>query len=159
MRRVYPLILAFAVAIGLVITFSYLRERSGEVKPKQILLGVETCAECGMVIREEPHAAELVTEEGVAKFCDIGCMLLYRVKHHPQGEGVRAMFVHDWTTKQWIRAEGAFYVRASLYTPMYYGLFAFHSREEAERFAGEGAKIWTFHEALEFVRRQGEGSE
>jgi len=157
MRRAYPIALALLLTAGVAVVLVSLRERAGDVRPREILLGVETCAECGMAITEEPYAAELITEEGVAKFCDIGCMLVYRAKHHPRGEGVRAMFVHDWATKQWMRAERAFYVRAPLYTPMYYSLFAFHSREEAEDFAGEGAKVWTFQEALEFARRQGGG--
>lgn len=154
-RRAVLLSLALVATAGVVFALAYLQKIGGEARPRQILLGVETCAECGMVITEEPYAAELLTEEGVAKFCDIGCLLVYRAKHHPHGEGVRAMFVHDWATKEWMRAERAFYVRVPRYTPMYYGLFAFRSREEAERFAGEGTRVWTFQEALEFARRQG----
>ena len=65
-------------------------------------------------------------------------------------EEVTAFFVHDYESREWIRAETAHFVLSdSLTTPMLSGLAAFASIEQADAFATEvGGKMLTFEELL-----------
>ena len=87
----------------------------------------------------------------MSKFDDIGDMLAYHAGR-PDVQ-VRAWFVHDYPTEEWIRGETAFYVRSSqIASPMGHGIAAFRDRSAAETFAGGiGASVLTF-DALRTAR-------
>jgi len=112
---------------------------AGELKPVPIEDG-DMCSSCKMAISEKQFAAEIITEdEAVLKFDDIACLLRYQ---KAQGDKLKAaaIFVTDYETRQWIRAENAFFSRSdAVKTPMGGGILAF----------GDGAKAG--NEALKFA--------
>lgn len=97
----------------------------------------DTCARCGMLIDDMREAAEILGSGGRAwKFDDLGEMFAYRSEHHLDPHSIRAMFVHDYETRAWLRAERAVYVATPrLHTAMNFGLAAFADPVRAERFA------------------------
>ena len=120
----------------------------GDAKPPDIAYGVDLCERCGMVIDEPRFAAAIVFENGGShKFDDAGEMFAYRADH--AAEAVRAWFVHDYTSKVWLRGETSFYVVSKKVTsPMGTGVAAFGVRAEADAFAqGLNAKVLVFDEA------------
>lgn len=121
-------------------------------QPPDIAYGQDVCDECGMLIDEPGFAAaSLTTDRVMSKFDDIGDMLVYHARRPELG--VRAWFVHDHDSEEWIRGETAFYVLSSrIASPMGHGIAAFRDRSAAEAFAGEiGASVLTF-DALRAVR-------
>ena len=89
-----------------------------------------------MIIGDEKFAAALKDKENnIFKFDDIGCLKAYEKKH--ELKGVYA-WVHDYQSGEWIESSKAFFVHSSqLVSPMGYGIAAFPSLQEAERFAKE----------------------
>jgi copper chaperone NosL len=121
---------------------------SAEPQPPEMAYGQDTCDLCGMIIGEPKFAAALLLEDGAArKFDDIGNMFVYR-QAHPELD-VRAWFVHDYRSEEWIRGETAFYVKSpSIKSPMGHGLAAFRYRADAEVFAQSlDTSALTFEEA------------
>ena len=92
----------------------------------------EMCSFCKMAISERQFAAEIITEDEVAvKFDDIGCMLKFR-KMSSQNHRSAAIYVADNRTKEWLKADEAFFIRsATVKTPMGSGIVAFRSADEA----------------------------
>jgi copper chaperone NosL len=121
---------------------------NAEPTPPTTHYGEDICEFCGMIISEERHAAAYVSDDGHGHiFDDIGDM----VQLHLQGQDeVVAFFVHDYQDGAWIRAETAHYVRSDgVTTPMFSGLAAFASSEEAEALAGElQGQVLSFDEVL-----------
>jgi copper chaperone NosL len=63
-------------------------------------------------------------------------MLVYHMEH--PADQVKAWFVHDYDSEDWIRGEEAFFVRSQqIKTPMDGGIVAFLSQERAGIFAAE----------------------
>jgi copper chaperone NosL len=104
-------------------------------QPPAISYGQDLCDECGMLIDDARFAAATIDLKGNPhKFDDIGGMLVYHMDH-PQF-GVRAYFVHDYSTQTWLRGETAFYVRSpQIQSPMDDGIAAFADRQAAASFA------------------------
>ena len=104
---------------------------AGELKPVPIEDG-DMCSSCKMASSEKQFAAEIITEdEAVLKFDDIACLLRYQ---KAQGDKLKAaaIFVTDYETRQWLRAENAFFSRSdSVKTPMGGGILAFGDRAKA----------------------------
>jgi copper chaperone NosL len=116
--------------------------------PPTIHYGEDICELCGMIISEETYAAAYVTGNGHGHtFDDIGDMIQAYLR---MKENVRAFFVHDYDSQDWIRAETAHYVLShDLPTPMLSGLAAFASAAKATDFATEmDGKMLTFDELL-----------
>ena len=105
---------------------------SGEITPVPIEDG-DMCSFCKMAISEKQFAAEIVTDdERVLKFDDVGCLLRHRQR---AGDNDRpaAIFVTDHDSRQWLKAEAAFFVRSkTVKTPMGSGIVAFSDRSKAE---------------------------
>jgi len=123
-------------------------DTNAEPEPPTIHYGEDVCEFCGMIISEEGFAAAYVTSDGHGHtFDDIGDMVK---AHLEMQEEATAFFVHDYESKDWIRAETAYFVLSdSLTTPMLSGLAAFVSIEQANAFAAEvGGKTLTFEELL-----------
>jgi copper chaperone NosL len=91
----------------------------------------DMCAYCKMAISEKRFAAELIDREGQAfKFDDISCMTGFVKKREPSN--IAARFVMDFDTKEWVKAEQAFYVKSGeIKSPMGGGMIAFASESEA----------------------------
>jgi copper chaperone NosL len=98
----------------------------------------DMCAFCRMSISEKRYAAELIGEDGEAsKFDDIGCMANFK-KQKKNDDSIRASFVMDFETREWLKAEDAFYVRSSEFkTPMSGGIVAFKHESNAQAAAAK----------------------
>ena len=104
---------------------------SGEIKPVPIESS-DMCSFCKMAISEKQFAAEIITaDEAVLKFDDVGCLLSYRAA---AGDKLKAaaIFVTDYETRQWRKAEEAFFARSkTIKTPMGSGIVAYADRSKA----------------------------
>lgn len=121
-----------------------------ELSPPEIAYGRDMCDACGMLIDEPQFAAAVILEDGTPrKYDDIGEMIQYHRKH-PELK-VKAWFVHDYDTQEWLPAETAYFVQSSqLKTPMGGGLAAFASQQRAEQFAQQvSGKVMRFEELME----------
>ncbi|MBE3597865.1 MAG: nitrous oxide reductase accessory protein NosL [Limnochordaceae bacterium] len=142
---------AGAVAVGLA------TRSQGPPPPAQVLYGVDDCVECGMVLTDPRSAAQMITTDRVVKFCDVGCLVVYQLRHHPDWKGVRAAYVPDWHTQQWLDARTAWWVTTHHKTPMLYGLVTLRDRGEAEAMAREhGGRVMTYDEvaAMDLLREE-----
>lgn len=102
------------------------------------LLPEDMCSYCRMAISEKQYAAELIDSEGTAfKFDDIGCMAHF-LKMENSKTTIAASFVMEFTDRQWIKADDAFYVRSSEFTtPMNGGMVAFRTEAKAQEMASK----------------------
>jgi copper chaperone NosL len=111
----------------------------GPDAPPSIRYGEDIDVSCGMIISEAAHAAAYRTIDGETRlFGDVGAMVKY---HREQRESVANFFVHDYDTKNWLKADMAFYVVSpALRTPMDGGVVALAdevaARELARRVGG-----------------------
>lgn len=102
--------------------------RDTALVPTEIHYGVETCAECGMIINDPHYAAALAWRDSdgsiqTATFDDVGCLLAWR--HHHAGLKIAAVWVKNIHTGGWLDATSALYVKSpSLQTPMGGGIAA-----------------------------------
>lgn len=103
--------------------------RQTALVPPKIHYGLETCADCGMIINDPHYAAALawrLAPDGptqTAVFDDIGCLLAWRHRH--AGVQIAALWVKDVRTATWLDATSAIYVKsARLQTPMGWGVVA-----------------------------------
>jgi copper chaperone NosL len=102
-----------------------------EEKPVDIY-SEDKCSYCGMPIGQAIFAGELITEKEVLKFDDLSCMDNFKTKHREVP--VRASFVIDYRSKNWIRFERATIVPTGIATPMGSGLVAFADTASANAF-------------------------
>lgn len=116
------------------------RELSG---PPKLRLGLDQCAECGMIINEPRYSSALLIERDGQRehvvFDDIGCMLDYE-SHRDAEPRVLDRFGHDYVTSSWVRSVDAMYLCAEprrLRTPMGSGIVAFSGLAAAESSRGE----------------------
>jgi len=96
----------------------------GELQPVPIEAH-DMCSFCKMAISEKRFAAEIITEDDqVLKFDDIGCMLRHRVA---AGERLKreAIFVMDFESDRWLKADHAWFERSKIKTPMGSGIVAY----------------------------------
>ena len=104
---------------------------SGEIAPVPIEAG-DMCSNCRMAISERQFASEIIEQsEKVHKFDDIGCLLKFKEK---MGDTLdpAAIFVTGVSSREWVRAEKAFFVRsANFKTPMGSGIVAYSNASEA----------------------------
>ncbi len=122
-------------------------QTGAEPQPPEITYGRDMCDACGMLIDDAHFAsATVLSDNSTRKFDDVGEMVAYHMERpSPQ---VRAWFVHDYGTKNWIRAETAFFVAVvGGQAPMGKGYAAFAQRADAEAMANPlGSKVLTFDE-------------
>jgi copper chaperone NosL len=98
----------------------------------------DMCDYCRMIISEKRYAAEFINSEGQAfKFDDIGCMANF-IRSKGNTTKVVARFVMDFDSRQWIKADDAYYVRSpELTTPMNGGIIAFVDQSKAQEAVGK----------------------
>ncbi|MFW6063595.1 MAG: nitrous oxide reductase accessory protein NosL [Chloroflexota bacterium] len=112
--------------------------------PPEIRYGEDVCDQCNMIINEPRFAAAYVTESGeTRRFDDLGEMFLYA---HEKDEAVRAFWVHDLHSEEWLEADGASFVHnPELITPMGWGIAAFGAQGDAETYQEEnGGTLLTY---------------
>lgn len=123
-------------------------QQSGRLEPPETRYGRDTCAQCGMIISDPRFAAAAATADGtVTPFDDIGDLLAYRKANQPDWV---AIWVHDYDTQEWLRAEDAWYLLApGVHSPMGWGIAAFASEEAARARQGElGGELLRWEELL-----------
>ncbi len=105
-------------------------------EPPKIILGQDPCDYCSMLINEYKFSSALWLENGEAKrFDDIGCMINFIQKTDKK---VLKTWVYDFHSKKPVEAEEAYYVVSKeIVTPMGFGIAAFKSKNEAEKYAGK----------------------
>ena len=114
--------------------------QKGEVLPVE-LAPEDMCAYCRMAVTEKRYAAQFVRRDGEAfKFDDIGCMSNF-VKGRQDRAEIVAYFVMDFESRQWVKAEDAYYVSSpELKSPMGGNTAAFKdeakAREAVAKFKG-----------------------
>lgn len=124
------------MAALLIVVMASCGSSSNPEEPPDIRYGEDVCDRCMMIINEAKYAAAYVTSDGdVRRFDDIGGMSAH-IDESP--EEIAVLWVHDYDTEEWLKAEEAFYVGSEdLLTPMGFGIIAFDSRERAEEWASE----------------------
>ena len=141
-------VLAVCLLFALTLVATACAPANQEPQPPEIAYGHDMCDICGMLVSDPRYAAALLLDNGQAlKFDDTGEMFVYHDKHPEQA--VRAWFVHDYNTEQWVRGESAYYVVSTqIQSPMGFGVAAFGERSAAETFAQRiGVRVLTFDEA------------
>jgi copper chaperone NosL len=106
--------------------------------PPDQRVGSDSCLECGMLIAEDRCAAAALVERRGRRehvhFDDVGC-LLDAMRDGAELGIVVEVYVHDYDSKEWVRAEEAVYVvgeSSALKTPMGSGIVAFGNESGAE---------------------------
>lgn len=117
-RRIVSLSLFFLIACA-----------AGQIAPVPIEDG-DACSFCRMAISEKQFAAEIIkADETVLKFDDIACLLRYQERSEDKSKPA-AIYVMDYPSKEWVKAEDAFFARpGNIKTPMGGGIIAFRDRE------------------------------
>jgi copper chaperone NosL len=121
----------------------------GGVSLEPVALSPEDmCAHCKMAIAEKQYAAEFITKDGdVLKFDDLSCLASY-VAARKNREQIAVVYVMDFETKQWLKAEEAVFAQAANFrTPMSGGIAAFKDKVRAEAVAQQG-RLLSFEEVL-----------
>lgn len=72
----------------------------------------DVCAFCKIAISEKRYAAEFIDRDDQPfKFDDISCMFNF-IKREKNKDRTAAYFVTDYDTRQWTKADDAFYVQS-----------------------------------------------
>lgn len=103
----------------------------------------EQCGFCKMKVYSQTEdlgqfTAQVVTHDGKHIFLDdIGCMMNFKRDQKEQNKPVKAIWVRDYFTKEWILASKAVLVSAAIDTPMRYGYVMFKDEASATKFINE----------------------
>ena len=98
------------------------------------------CAACDMKVYQKSDAmgkysAQAIGEEGKNYFFDdLFCLLNYERK---SGKKMKAKFVRDHKTSEWINVSDAKFVKGEIKTPMNVGIASFKEDKDAQAFAHE----------------------
>ena len=124
-------------------------DKTSATEPPKISYGKDLCARCRMIIADERFAAGLVESDGDALLFDDPGELVAQVQE--EGLKDRRVWVHDYTTKEWIDGTQAYFVvDDDLMTPMGTGVVALKTRDEAERLTAEkGGQVMTWQEIVQ----------
>jgi copper chaperone NosL len=127
---------------------------AGDAEPvaPSIAYGRDLCEACNMLIDEARFAAATLEIGGKThKFDSIDEMIVFHMDR-PNLQ-IRAWFVHDYGTQNWIRAEKAYFVQSpEIRAPMGKGIAAFGERAAADAFAaGLKASVMSWDETRAYV--------
>ena len=108
-----------------------------DIQPVE-LVAEDMCESCRMAISEKRYAAEFIDQDGNAlKFDDLRCAVRY-LQDKNNRIAIARTFVTDFDSRQWVKAEEAYYVRSSEFrTPMNGGIVAFRDKSRAEAAADQ----------------------
>ncbi len=111
------------------------------VGPVDIDTKTDVCARCRMSIDGLAHAAEIVAADGdIRKYDSLGCLLDDYRDLTKAGRCLAGAWVIDYNTKEWLRADSAYYALANLPTDhMGFGAAASAGRDAALKIAGGDA--------------------
>lgn len=140
--------LALSLIVLLAVLLVSCQPRPSLDAPPEIRYGEDTCDLCHMIINEARFAAACVTRQGEARrFDDIGDLVAYHAAH---AEEVAALWVHDYDTGEWLRAEQAtFVVSDAFHTPMGHGIVAVANAARAQELAASvGGQVAAFSDLL-----------
>lgn len=113
---------------------------SGEGLPRDIVLGVDVCEYCHMIIDDIDRAAQWVETGGEFRVFDEAGDLVAWLKQG-QRPGGRA-WLADADGKGWIAAEDASFVSGAVSTAMAFDLVAFRDRARADSLvAARGGRV------------------
>lgn len=96
------------------------------------------CAACDMKVYQKSDAlgkfsAQAIGEDGKNYFFDdLFCLLNYERK---SGKKMKAKFVRDYDSLEWINVSDAKFVKGKIKTPMNVGIASFKDKEAAQKFA------------------------
>jgi copper chaperone NosL len=150
-RRLLVLLAVILVAQGCA--------RTDDPVPVEIYPEEDVCETCRMLITDQRFAAECLMRKGRAKkFDDVICMIRYFDMAATLGiakrDDVRAYFVKDYYSKEWVDAGKARFVKANVVTVMGYGVVAFKALDRATQFAKDfSGQLLTFDELWEIYKR------
>ncbi|WP_187648307.1 nitrous oxide reductase accessory protein NosL [Nitrosophilus labii] len=100
-------------------------------EPPKLHWDRDMCERCKMAISDRKFAVEAIGEDGkVYRFDDIGCLILWQNKEHPEIR-FKKIWIKDAKSGKWIDAKKAKYTTDSI-TPMGYGFAAFNENEKPE---------------------------
>lgn len=110
---------------------------SVSIEPKVIDPSLDDCPICRMSIIDLRFAGQVINNMGQHEsFDDIGCLILYLKRLGSDGQqSLKAVYVKDFASTQWIPAKDAVYVQGRIDTPMSFGIVAFTTEEKAEEMA------------------------
>ena len=92
-----------------------------KIQPKEY-----QCSECNMDVEALSYAVQLITQEGNTYFFDdIGCVVLWLEKNHPD---VHSVLTQTQDTHRWIDVKKAWYSRIAA-SPMGYGFAAYENKK------------------------------
>lgn len=96
------------------------------------------CAACDMKVYQKNHkhgkySAQAIGEDGKNYFFDdLFCLLNYERK---SGKKMKARFVRDHNSLEWVNVDKANFVKGKIKTPMNVGIASFKTEKEAKAFA------------------------
>ena len=131
------------------------------VGPVDVDTKTDVCARCRMSIDTLAHAAEIVTADGdIRKYDSLGCLLEDYREMTKTGRRLAGVWVIDYDTKGWLKAESAYYALVNLPTDhMGFGAAATSARGAASRIAGgDAAKVIDWRGLLSHAGRPSVGS-
>ncbi len=112
--------------------------------PVDIDTKTDACAVCRMSIDTLAHAGEIVTADGaVRKFDSLGCLIDEYRETRAANRRLTLVWVIDYATRRWVKAEEAHYAIANLATDhMGFGVAASATRDGALKLGGgDAAKV------------------
>ena len=124
---------------------------SCEIKSQPIAYGSDVCKYCSMIIVDQQHGSELITDKGkVHKFDSIECLLNYRNENDESGVAMK-LCNHFDTPGELIDLEQAtFLISEELPSPMGAFLTAFESEDSAKKAKKKyGGSIFSWNELVE----------
>jgi len=133
--------------------------KTGDPVPVEIYPEEDVCETCRMLITDQRFAAECIMRKGRAKkFDDVICMIRYFDMAATLGiakrDDVRAYFVKDYDSKEWVDANRAYFVKANVVTVMGYGVVAFNDADRAAQFAKDfSGQLLTFNDVWEIYKK------
>jgi len=143
----WKIVMVFIAAITLLVGCS---EKTYE--PRAINPETDICKVCNMSIAHQDYAGQLVFKNGDYEiFDDLGCLIEFM--EDTEESEVGAAFIKDASEDQWINIENATYIYSEEYwTPMYYGVLAFSSKEAAENYMEENGEgdFLTYDDLFDF---------
>jgi copper chaperone NosL len=127
-------------AAGLLVLLALAACGKSAYEAEPIHEGVDRCAVCNMLIKDDANATEIVLKDKrVLKFDDIGDMFEWTVKNGLNDVAVR--YVRDFYTKAWVKLEAAAYVHDKEHaSPMGSGIVAFSDQAGAKKYMDENKR-------------------
>ncbi|SNZ08636.1 copper chaperone NosL [Persephonella hydrogeniphila] len=151
-KTLYLLLLVAPALIFLIFTSC----EKKEIQPVTINYGQDECEYCRMKITDPRYGSELLLKTGKAyKFDSIECLAAFYIENKDKLD-IHSLWVPDFLTKKFIRAENAIYLHSKdLPSPMGLNLSAFETREELEKVRAKySGEILNWQQVLELVKKE-----